>query len=543
MKVKAEKSSNGELLHLSLSLEARRDSMVRAGLAGLYLVLSDLLEREVKPPRGLSFSIDGAAGVTLSFPAAKPELLVWIVDQAWQAKKGVLYCPAIHGSTGMNVHRVRFHNAMFATFLQHNRVQPRGKPEKRTFTIDEKTFEFSLLPVVEEQLIYRRDARNVIFKTKRGSWSPENTVELSGYVLPGSPRRFKSEKTWVGSARDAFLMSFAPIGCHFAEVEPRRGTWCILLPELDNLAEFAELRKNFSADVLRSYAASPADAALRYLVDMQVVKKYRLRSCVALVVGEVAWSRQQARRLALNVKREERMFAIFQRAQRCFPPTTRTAKESGNSYVSTAFCIARISENLLKGARWYSRFAEPIEWYRKKLEDMRKKAGKTEKGGSAERIWYERIAQFERKALIEFMEEPIVWQNDVEEWFVDAFHEGLRKLYGKESAAAKERQGSRDWKERIRDLRADIYRKLVHARTAAQVRAVLSEYWARADGVRTLGEHTGEIWAFLRNDWENARDLALVALASYKGKGADDGAAESEPDHEIDESGATEEIA
>jgi CRISPR-associated protein Cas8a1/Csx13 len=60
------------------------------------------------------------------------------------------------------------------------------------------------------------------------------------------------------------------------------------------------------------------------------------------------------------------------------------------------------------------------------------------------------------------------------------------------------------------------------AKTPEQVRAALAELWSRAGTNRELQAHWQDILPLLRPEhWRTARDLALVALASYQGRGAE----------------------
>src|SRR5690606_15380947 len=60
------------------------------------------------------------------------------------------------------------------------------------------------------------------------------------------------------------------------------------------------------------------------------------------------------------------------------------------------------------------------------------------------------------------------------------------------------------------------------AKTHAQVRAALADLWGRAGVNKELQQNWEKVLPLLRHEhWEAARDLALVALASYSGKGSD----------------------
>ena len=116
------------------------------------------------------------------------------------------------------------------------------------------------------------------------------------------------------------------------------------------------------------------------------------------------------------------------------------------------------------------------------------------------------------------MENSIAWQTPEEQWFVEAFHAALRNRYGIEVSNKEKRGGSREISERFKDLNEEVRRDLTRAKTADIFRSVIANFWAAAGHVKPLEEHTAEIWRFVTQDWKCARDLALVALASYKVK-------------------------
>jgi len=67
-------------------------------------------------------------------------------------------------------------------------------------------------------------------------------------------------------------------------------------------------------------------------------------------------------------------------------------------------------------------------------------------------------------------------------------------------------------------------------KSAAMLRQTLTDFWSRAGSLPDLQEGWLEILPMLANRWQETRDLALLALASYKGQpGDEDTKAEEEP--------------
>ncbi len=145
---------------------------------------------------------------------------------------------------------------------------------------------------------------------------------------------------------------------------------------------------------------------------------------------------------------------------------------------------------------------------------------------------------------MELIKETTIWEREDERILVQACHDGLRALFAKEAKAARSRKGSRSLRDRWDDMKEDLRRNLMHAKTRQMLRGVLSEFFARADYAGKQGDpppalkqHLPSVWRLLDDprDWRKARDLSLLALASYVPKPAATGTeVDSAPDGEGD---------
>ncbi|MCB1309100.1 MAG: type I-MYXAN CRISPR-associated Cas8a1/Cmx1 [Leptospiraceae bacterium] len=485
--------------------------MLRAGLAGLYMSLSKI---HSKKPANLNWTLTDDA-VRIEAMDGSLKSFIWIVEQAYQCKEGVLYCPAIHDSTALDARRAHFHAGMIGTFLQHNLVQPRKKGPPRVTQLDDHEYQFNLLYINQKDIKYRRDAAEKLFVQKRGHpFAFANEIHLKGYVLPGAPPRFKHEVSWVGTVAEGLLMLFAPLACSFTEVEPQRGTWCVIVPRILNLKQFMRLHVMQTLSSKNIMAASPADAALLYMVESELSRAH-MEYCEVYIIGRVAWNKnQQVRKGVLRVQVDDRRFQLYRKMRHTYFRNRMRAKKNDPTYwVATPLAAARVAENLVQNQRWYRHFAVPTGWHHDALERQRK----AHHGGSIQKIWFQSISKFERKELIEFMNSgDDIWEKQEEKWFVEGFHQALSYHYAKEAEYAGRRGGARKIGERFEDLNDKIYRDITHAKTAEQLRKVISEFWARAGRPVAVREHMAELWKFLNADWQHARDLALVSLASFK---------------------------
>ena len=119
------------------------------------------------------------------------------------------------------------------------------------------------------------------------------------------------------------------------------------------------------------------------------------------------------------------------------------------------------------------------------------------------------------------MTEEIRWDHPGEESIVRAVHEAMRCRYGRiasentKNPAAMKKRMAREY-ERLRLAFSG-------AKTADTLRHALADLWSRAGSNSVLKEIWPQVLPMLAGDkWQLTRDLALVGLASYQGKGQED---------------------
>ena len=120
---------------------------------------------------------------------------------------------------------------------------------------------------------------------------------------------------------------------------------------------------------------------------------------------------------------------------------------------------------------------------------------------------------------MELVREKEMWDTEEERIFLEVFWETLRSLMKQETTAT-ERGGSRSVDKRLEHLDDDVFRRLMRSKTRDLLRETLAELFARA------GRQRGHPAASCRrvgpmnhpHNWKRARDLALLALATYSKK-------------------------
>jgi len=134
--------------------------------------------------------------------------------------------------------------------------------------------------------------------------------------------------------------------------------------------------------------------------------------------------------------------------------------------------------------------------------------------------------QFERKELFE-MTQKAEYDHPNEHIFIQTCHEAWRRRLGRLGARAKEEGKSEQGRKMLfRRFASNEYEKLrvalARCKNTETLRAVITDFWARAGSLPSLHEDWSSVLPLLDNDWRKARDLALLALASYQPSNADE---------------------
>jgi len=127
---------------------------------------------------------------------------------------------------------------------------------------------------------------------------------------------------------------------------------------------------------------------------------------------------------------------------------------------------------------------------------------------------------YEKKEL-HHMVHTMDWDDGAERTLVQSVHEAMRRRFG---AIAAENAGQPTARRNRMAREGERLRlALVGAKTQAEFRHVITDLWSRAGTQTELQEHWREMLPFLgEGRWMHGRDLALLALASYKGRSQDE---------------------
>jgi CRISPR-associated protein Cas8a1/Csx13 len=354
----------------------------------------------------------------------------------------------------------------------------------------------------------------------------DGTIPIEGPLSPGSVVRhvaFNADTAAADPPERMLPLYFALVGC--LPIPVNRGVAALLVPEVDDLIEFTYDRPAMTPTTARDCQVGNAtDAALQ----MQVRLRGRRQLVGTVVPGFHAmtfmptpWASQQKSRVAtVQVPRgDDALLDRFGRAMDHLPNrvVTRTVSEStgrGKSKVVTERKVAfratsvvrpMVADNLAAGRPWYSGFAMLMF----KINPATDKPYRNQLG-------------FERKGLHDMTNDAQMWDDDGgAALVVQAVHEAIRQTLGRireetDGGGGKLSQATKNRWERFRErLRLD----LAGAKTAAHVRFALTDLFSRGGNNAVLREAWPKVLPVLQRDWHLARDLGLLALASYAGRG------------------------
>jgi CRISPR-associated protein Cas8a1/Csx13 len=519
-----------------LICELRRPGMTalhRVGLAGLYMTL-DAFDRDTAAKAelqaaGLDWTL-GERRVTLDFTDNTPQTaLSALLNLAFQLDDGFFKLPALERGTPPTLEQKwLLYQALLGTFLQFGPHRPTGKKDTLVIEIDDQQMRISgFAPVTR----YRHQQANKDFLTKNGDLAER--VELVGWLYPGCSQRHVA---WRDSfleepAELAFCLLFAPAGAIFFQVASRhsgrKARTALVLPTVASLGGYSTLRRSLAAKgVLALTAASPTDAALRLAVfaQGQGLAEELDGPIRVMAFGIVSWNEKQKSRTAAHAVTPSQLPGMHNYALACgiFKNRWQTIqtrkdrkgniKEPEHAFVRPFTAREIIADNVASGRTWYAGFTE----YMSRKET--------------------RVSlQFERKELFQMTQEAD-YDHPNERIFIQTCHEAWRRRLGQ--------LGERSRREHISFTRlaGGEYERLrvalARCKNAATLRTALTDFWSRAGSLPALQEGWATILPLLEEQqWRKARDLALLALASYQPSNADEQKALTEPTTATDQEG------
>jgi CRISPR-associated protein Cas8a1/Csx13 len=487
-------------LHMDLHAPGMT-ALHRAGLGGLWMTLE-----AVENDRGLASEYRALGewertphSVTIRWAGDGTSLFERLLRDAYPITvKGLLGFLADGDPLAHPDHAHTVHVAMLQSFLQHSKAKRlvSGKGEATlAVEIDGVPKALAYRPVMDHKLRGRPFGPG---------FDPFHPGEVVGWLLPGGTERHSglAGATRLEEPPERLLpLRLGPIGCVFFRVRHRLpdGKWsercAVGIPELDDLEEFALLRAavpRASLDYL--WTAGPGEAALRLLfleAGRSHARSAQPQACEVTAFDTVAWSPQQRTRrsvVRVDARTAEPGRRAYLTIRHALPARPRSTQDE-----SIWWSVPQVTElaaaNVASGRPWWRGFADFAARHR---HDLR----------------------YEQEGLHMIVKSSDGLPDSAERAFVEACHEAWRRRLGELGERAR-REGS--------DPRALFDReyerlriRFSRAKTPADLRNAVTDFWARARAQETLQERWSDLLPFLdARKWREGRDLALLALASY----------------------------
>lgn len=523
--------------HLTMRLFAPgMTALHRAGLGGLACTLKAMEKQHAagllradrlpapftgdQPP----WNIDDQT-VTLHFgkPENAGEYLKRLFAFGFQIRNGLIYLPGQYDAEPSAAVLADLQLGVTLTFLQHGRVRQLAK----TPTVASYDPEGEGVPgvVVEYRACsgFKHQAGWGDFAAKAGCLTV-GEIKVDGPLSPGSAVRhvaYTADTAAADPPERMLPLYFAAVGC--LPLAVNRGVAALLIPEVEDLTDFVQDRPAMTPTTATACViANAADGALQSQVRLRAREEMGGRAVpgvYAMTFRPTAWASQQKSRVAtVHVPTgDDQRLDRFARALAWLPTrvVTRTVQEStgrGRQRVTTerresfrAGSVVRplVAENLALGRKWYAGFVDLM----------------TKLNPATDRPYRDQLP-FERGGLHAMTADPDMWDDEGEPLVVRAVHEAMRTRYGQIAEENKSNPAGR--KSRMERFRERLRLALAGAKREADVRFALTDLFSRGGYNQTLRDSWTKVLPVLRQDWQLARDLGLLALASYSGRGVED---------------------
>lgn len=495
----------------SLSIDLFAPGMTalhRVGLAGMAMTLEALASDPAADQlraRG-EWAVEERA-VTLGWRGDSKEFFSALITASFRlSEQGLIWFPALGSPLDNPGQAVLLHNALLGTFLQHPRTRQSAakKGVSLAIEVDDEVQVVSFLPLVA-------------YAHQRVRFDPARPQQIAGWLYPGGVVRHVLATADTALAEDparALALLYAPVGAIYFQVHRQtagvRPQYCLVLPGVFDLRRYADARRLFMRQgVARLQVAGSAEAAARVLAELEahgLLRSVVTDHCDVVAFGVVPWSTQQKTRMgrfAVEGARPDALLA-YRTATLALPPRLVTGKPNARTgEVSRWWVVPQtpdlVAKNVIKGAPWWLGFADL--WARLRAA-----------ANPAQRDW---ALVNERSGLEKMVNDPRMTLDGPEARLVRACQEAWRRRLGALGERAN-RQGLR-----FPDIANREYERtrisFARCKSAAMLRQTLTDFWSRAGGpLPDLQEGWAEMLPLLRDRWQEARDLALLALASYK---------------------------
>ena len=495
-------------------------SLHKVGLAGLYMTLKAFDESKTRIDE-LKWALHPDR-IALEWQSEnRKKALDQLVKKSFQIdNEGFFRLPGLERRQPSTVEQKHiYYTALLNTFLQFGPHRPTGTRRTLRYKVDDKVCLINgFAPITE----YRHQQAAEVFLNKDGKFVSD--VEVAGWLYPGAGQRHvvHADSKFTEQPEHALCLLFAPVGCVFFQVTSktagRKARAALVIPEVWDLGEYAALREYIArSGALALTASGASDAALRFIATMRTATvgtefarmSVRNVPCRVITFGIVGWNeKQKSRTMARTVvpatlkdiDNYTLADAIFRnRWQRVAEKRNRRGEvtEPEHHFIITSSARELIAENIARGAAWFDGFSQY----------MANKQTRTQ-------------LIYEREELNKMVTEG-TFDDARERTFIAACHEAWRRRLGK--LGERSRRENASFPALVNREQEKLRVALSRCKNAATLRETVVDFWSRAGSIQELHDHWQEVLALMDDkNWRKGKDLALLALASYKPSGRDD---------------------
>jgi CRISPR-associated protein Cas8a1/Csx13 len=492
-------------------------SLHKAGLAGLYITLRTFDETSVKI-KGLDWQL-GATSVVLSWQDETSQAAFEsLIEKSFWLDEGFIRLTGLEAQKPPTTEqKYHLYTALLNSFLQFGPHRPTGNKRTLSYEVDNRPFwikEFA--PITKFR--HRETVKDFI--DNKGQF--KKSVEAGGWLYPGGGQRHvaHNETKLSEPIETALALLFAPVGVIYymlrSHAKGRKARLAMLVPEIQDLKLYAEIRQAFAAQgVLDLTASSTSDAALRMIISIEANRAGNQFAefaggsfiCRMITFGIVPWNEKQKSRTYVrsvvsgqlggleNYRKADAIFKNRWQLVQAKHDRKGNQTEPERYFVTTYSAREFIADNIAQGRAWYY----DLVTYMNSKE-------------SREQLLYE------REELNEMVENAS-YDDESERVFISVCHESWRRRMGKlGERARRESLGDSGFKRLVRKEAEKLRTALAHSKNADTLRETVVDFWARG-GANPALQGDGLINLlplFNEKNWRKTRDLALLALISYK---------------------------
>ena len=465
----------------------------RAGIAGLALALSVINPDDV--PFRWEVTED-AVKLVWDDETSDRNAVLSMMQQTYQIRNGYLNISALELD---RQGKYTFTEGIATTFLQHSKQRKLNKnPTTITFPIDDVEFSRSFRKL--EDCYYTGDFKEAF--NSKGVFKPK--IPVKGHHLPGLVECF-AHGAYQESPQGWLALLFLPLACNYYQLPGYRSA--IVIPEVNNISQWARRRKDYSGSSYTDFrSSSSGESALRYLLQEKAIENnqdFRVNYCEVYQLGKQQWDGNQnyLKQAVYRVRVDDEILDLYDSAFQFFKPQIRTNKDN-EPWLAISQVLPWLCDNLIAGNPWYRGFYE----FKKQNE------------------------LYERQGLISMSQ----YLDPLEQKLFDAV-QGAFSSFLREQFTQVQNQGRPIDNSVYKQVTNKVINRLQRPSTQQDFAKTMVDFLSRYRSRSTRGVGA-EIYQWLHKDnqWRQARDLALLAIASYTGKNKEGNS--EVPDEVLDES-------